>query len=105
MIQLCHANRLLTLSCSDSDSFLRLELLLWIVASSAKRSRQALMNRGKSLMSMEKSNGPRTEPWGTPYLRDRISVRAFTRPDTIACRLLVLLFSCLVLYSLAVTVS
>ena len=28
---------------------------------------------------MEKSNGPRTEPWGTPYLRDRTSdVDAFT---------------------------
>ena len=30
-------------------------------------------------MQMEKSNGPRTEPWGTPYLRDRTSdVDAFT---------------------------
>ena len=28
---------------------------------------------------MEKSNGPTTEPWGTPYLRDRTSdVDAFT---------------------------
>ena len=41
--------------------------------SSAKSSQHALMNRGKLLMQMEKSNGPRTEPWGTPYLRDRAS--------------------------------
>ena len=34
-----HLNKLLTLSCSDSDSFLRLELLLWIAVSSAKRSK------------------------------------------------------------------
>ena len=28
---------------------------------------------------MQKSNGPRTKPWGTPYLRDRTSdVDAFT---------------------------
>ena len=30
-------------------------------------------------MQMEKSNGPRTEPWGTPYLRNcTLDVDAFT---------------------------
>ena len=61
-----HSNRLLTLFCSDSDSFLRLELLLWIAVSSEKRSLHDLMNRCRSLMSIEKSNSPRAEPWGTP---------------------------------------
>ena len=49
--------------------------------SSAKSSQYALMNKGpgRSLMQTEESNGPGTELWGIPYLRDcALAVDAFT---------------------------
>ena len=39
--------------------------------SSAKSLQRALMNGRRSLIVTGKSNGPRTEHWGTLYLRDR----------------------------------
>ena len=50
--------------------------MLWIVVSSTKSSQHALMNRGRPPMELEKSNGPRTEPRGTPHLRDRIQMHS-----------------------------
>ena len=38
--------------------------------SSAKRPQEALLNSSMSLVLMEQSKGPRTEPWGTLYLKD-----------------------------------
>ena len=47
--------------------------------SSAKSSQHALMNRFRSLMSIEKGNSPRTEPLGYRYLTESTSdVGAFT---------------------------
>ena len=64
-----HRIRLSELFCIDLSTFLTYLEAVDLVASSANSdTRSSPSSRGRSLRNKKNNNGPKIEPWGTPYL-------------------------------------